>query len=405
MLTLLSISPAVTLICGFLLALALSFLLTGLIGRLCRRLGWLDQPSERRVHRVPVPRLGGVAIFLAFLLTALLVYWPGSLHEALVYIGFLPAALFITAVMAYDDVVGLPPGIKLGLQTVAVVLLILPGLVFGSAHEHGALISYVNNPLKIAHLLNAATLDIPLLLALPFTWFWTVGMMNTINFVDGLDGLAGGITMIASIVLMVVSVLLGQDLVAVLCGIFAGSVLGFLPHNWHPAKIFMGDSGAMFLGLTLAVLANIGGAKVATVLLLLGIPVLDVALVILQRLRGGRGAMHYDMRHLHHKLLSSGFSQRQIVLLYYSLTGFCGLLAVLALILPDALPLASSISIEGASLAHLIGLILVGLVMALILGIVLRRQRRQPRPLQSPRQSQGLSQPTPTPQGGGVRKG
>jgi UDP-GlcNAc:undecaprenyl-phosphate GlcNAc-1-phosphate transferase len=399
-LTLLSISPAVTLVCGFMLALGLSFLLTALIERLSRRLGWLDQPSERRVHSVPVPRLGGVAIFLAFLITALLVYWPDDRHETLVYIGFLPAALFITAVMAYDDVRGLPPGIKLGLQTVTVVILILPGLLFGTVQDHGAIISYVNNPLKIAHLLNSATLEIPLLLALPFTWFWTVGMMNTINFVDGLDGLAGGITMIASIILMVVSVLLGQYLVAVLCGIFAGSVLGFLPHNWHPAKIFMGDSGAMFLGLTIAVLANIGGAKVATVLLLLGIPVLDVALVILQRLRGGRAAMHYDMRHLHHKLLESGFSQRQIVLLYYSLTGFFGLLALLALILPDALPLASSISIEGASLGHLVGLVLVGLVMALILGIVIRRQRPK-----QPRQQSGFSQPTPTPQGGGIRKG
>ncbi|HLW00711.1 MAG TPA: MraY family glycosyltransferase [Ktedonobacterales bacterium] len=395
MLTLLGIPPAVTLLCGFALALVLSFLFTGLIGRLSRRMGWLDQPSERRVHRVPVPRLGGVAIFLAFVLTGLLVYWPGSLHEALAYAGFLPAALFITAVMAYDDVKGLPPGIKLGLQTVTVVILILPGLLFGNAQEHGAIIAFVHNPLHFANAKNVLSLNIPLLLALPFTWFWTVGMMNTINFVDGLDGLAGGITMIAAVALMVVSVLLGQYLVAVLCGIFAGSVLGFLPHNWNPAKIFMGDSGAMFLGLALAVLANIGGAKLTTVLLLLGIPVLDVALVILQRMRGGRGAMHYDMRHLHHKLLASGFTQRQIVLIYYSLTGFFGLLAVLALILPDAFPIVSNISIVGASLAHLIELVLVGLVMAIILGIVIRRHKpKQP----------VFSNPTPTPEGG-VRKG
>lgn len=397
MLTLLSIPPAVTLIGGFALALALSFLFTGLIGRLSRRLGWLDQPSERRIHQVAVPRLGGVAIFLAFVMTALLVYWPSTLHQALVYFGFLPAALFITAVMAYDDVRGLPPGIKLGLQTVTVVILILPGLLFGNAHEHGAIISFVHNPLHIANTQNVASLNIPLLLALPFTWFWTVGLMNTINFVDGLDGLAGGITMIAAVVLMVVSVLLGQYIVAVLCGIFAGSVLGFLPHNWNPAKIFMGDSGSMFLGLSLAVLANIGGAKVATVLLLIGIPVLDVALVIIQRLRGGRGAFHYDKRHLHHKLLESGFTPRQIVFIYYSLTGFFGLLAVLALILPDAFPFAFSISIAGASLAHLISLALVGLAMAVILGIVIRRHK--------PKQPQVFSNPTPTPESGGVRKG
>lgn len=398
MLTLLSLPPAVTLVCGFAFALALSYLLTGLIGRLSRRMGWLDQPSERRVHRVPVPRLGGVAIFLAFLITALLVYWPDTHHQALVYAGFLPAALFITAVMAYDDVRGLPPGIKLGLQTVAVIILILPGLLFGNLHEHGAIISFVHNPLHFDSTKNQANLDIPLLLALPFTWFWTVGLMNTINFVDGLDGLAGGITMIAAVVLMVVSVVLGQYVVAVLCGIFAGSVLGFLPHNWNPARIFMGDSGSMFLGLCLAVLANIGGAKVATVLLLIGIPVLDVALVIIQRVRGGRGAFHYDKRHLHHKLLESGFSQKQIVLLYYSLTGFFGLLAVLALILPDALPFLFSTTIVGASLAHLIELLLVVVAMAVILGIVIRRHPR-------PQKPQTFSSPTPTPQGGGVRKG
>lgn len=361
-------------------------------------MGWLDQPSERRIHRVPVPRLGGVAIFLAFLIAALLVYWPGNLHEALVYVGFLPAAIFITAVMAYDDVRGLPPGIKLGLQTVAVIILILPGLLFGGPNEHGAVISFIHNPLHIAATKNLTFLPIPLLLALPFTWFWTVGMMNTINFVDGLDGLAGGITMIASIILMVISALLGQYTVAVLCGIFAGSVLGFLPHNWNPARIFMGDSGSMFLGLSLAVLANIGGAKLATVLLLIGIPALDVALVIIQRLRGGRGALHYDKRHLHHKLLDSGFSQKQIVLLYYSLTGFFGLLAVLSLILPDALPFLFSITIVGASLAHLIGLVLVGVAMAIILGIILRRNR-------SAKDQKLFSNPTPTPEGGGIRKG
>lgn len=361
-------------------------------------MGWLDQPSERRVHTVPVPRLGGVAIFVAFLLTALLVYWPSTYHEALAYIGFLPAALFVTAVMAYDDIRGLPPGIKLGLQTITVVILILPGLLFGNAHEHGAILAFVHNPLYFADSQYTASLDIPLLLALPFTWFWTVGLMNTINFVDGLDGLAGGITILASVVLMVVSVILGQYLVAVLCGIFAGSVLGFLPHNWNPARIFMGDSGAMFLGLSLAVLANMGGAKLATLLLLIGIPVLDVALVIIQRVTGGRGAMHYDMRHLHHKLLESGFTPKQIVLIYYSLTGFFGLLAVLSLIPNNALPILSSVSIAGASLVHLIGLALVGLAMAFILGIVIRRHR--------PRHPQRVfSHPTPTPEGGGMRKG
>src|SRR5579871_4354844 len=390
---LLSLPPVVTLVVGFIVALALSLVLTARIRRLCQRMGWLDQPSERRVHVVPVPRLGGVAMFLAFVFTAALVYWPSGRHEMLVYEGFLPAALFISAVMAYDDIRGLPPGIKLGLQTVAVLILILPGLIAGSPNEYGAIITFIHNPL---HLSNAnIMIDVPLLVAIPFTWFWCVGMMNTINMADGLDGLAGGVTVINAIVQTIIALILRQYTVAVLCAIFAGSIFGFLKFNWHPAKIFMGDSGSMFLGLSLAVLANIGGAKLTTVLLLLGIPVLDVALVILQRMRGGRGAMHYDMRHLHHKLLASGFTQRQIVLIYYSLTGFFGLLAVLALILPDAFPIVSNISIVGASLAHLIELVLVGLVMAIILGIVIRRHKpKQP----------VFSNRTPTPEGG-VRKG
>ncbi|HEU5199490.1 MAG TPA: MraY family glycosyltransferase [Ktedonobacterales bacterium] len=380
---LLSLPPAVTLMVGFIVALALSLVLTARIGRLCRRMGWLDQPSERRVHVVPVPRLGGVAMFLAFVFTAVLVYWPFSPHETLVYEGFLPAALFITAVMAYDDIRGLPAGIKLGLQTVAVLILILPGLIAGTPNEYGAIITFIHNPL---HLSNAnITIDVPLLVAIPFTWFWCVGMMNTINMADGLDGLAGGVTAINAVVQVIIALLARQFAVAVLCAIFAGSILGFLRFNWHPAKIFMGDSGSMFLGLSLAVLANIGGAKLATVLLVMCIPVIDVAVVIFQRLRGGRAAMHYDKRHLHHKLLDSGFSQKQIILIFYGLTGFFGLLAILALVLPDAMPFFFSLRIAGASLAHMVGFGLGGLAMAIILGVVIRRQQKtQPLPVLPP---------------------
>ncbi|HEX6778579.1 MAG TPA: MraY family glycosyltransferase [Ktedonobacterales bacterium] len=383
-LTLLSLPPVVTLVCGFIIALALSLVLTARVGQLCRRLGWFDLPSERRVHVVPVPRLGGVAMFLAFIFTAAIVYWPSNLHEMLVYEGFLPAALFITGVMAYDDIRGLPPGIKLGLQTIAVLILILPGLIGGTDDEHGAIISFIHNPL---HLSNASiTIGVPLLLAIPFTWFWCVGMMNTINMSDGLDGLAGGVTAINAIVLTVVALILRQYAVAALSAIFAGSIFGFLRYNWRPAKIFMGDSGSMFLGLAMAVLANIGGAKLATVLLVMCIPVIDVAVVIFQRLRGGRAAMHYDKRHLHHKLLESGFSQMQIILIFYGLTGFFGLLAILALVLPDAMPFFFSLRIAGASLAHMVGFGLGGLAMAIILGVVIRRQQTtQPLPKLPPR--------------------
>jgi hypothetical protein len=164
----------------------------------------------------------------------------------------------------------------------------------------------------------------------PFTWFWIVGTMNTINWIDGVDGLAGGVVTITALVMAAISWLLGQPAAALLCAVLAGATLGFLPLNWHPARLFMGDSGAMFLGLALAVLANVGGAKLATILLLLGLPILDTARVITLRLRQGHSPLHFDRTHLHHRLLNGGLTQQQIVLLFYTMTGFFGAVAILA---------------------------------------------------------------------------
>ncbi|MGH2514297.1 MAG: MraY family glycosyltransferase, partial [Ktedonobacterales bacterium] len=191
----------------------------------------------------------------------------------------------------------------------------------------GTLIEVIHNPL-IAR--AGGHTFLALWIAVPFTIFWIVGMMNTINWVDGLDGLAGGVVTITAVVMAAISWLLGQHTAALLCAVLAGATLGFLPLNWHPARLFMGDSGAMFLGLALAVLANVGGAKLATMLLLLGLPILDTARVIVRRLRQGRSPLRFDRSHIHHRLLSGGFSQRQIAALFYVVTATFGAVTILA---------------------------------------------------------------------------
>ncbi len=338
-----------TLFIGAACAFLFSYLLTFVVRAVCLKKGWLDQPAERRVHTKAVPRLGGVAMFLAFLLASLLFYTPGygpndksqllfGLHissELVDYCLLIAAATLIVAVHAYDDVKGLNPWLKLLAQTLAVIIILAPGRTM----FHGMLLYTFNNPFYHSglpwsqdpqfHLFIQNTamswMAIPAVL---FTWFWIVGMMNTVNLIDGLDGLATGVVMISGLFITIISWQLGQDSIAVLSAIFTGAVLGFLPHNWNPARIFMGDSGSQFLGLTLAVLSIVGGAKVALALMVIGLPILDVAIVMMNRVRRGQNPLHYDRTHLHYRLLKTGLSVRQICYVFYALTLIFGVLAL-----------------------------------------------------------------------------
>ncbi len=350
-----------------LLTLALSF---GVM-RFCTWRGWLDMPSARRVHTRPVPRLGGVAIFLSFLVVSLMFFRPHSAHEGRVYAGLLVAAVLVVVVMAYDDVRGLPPLPRLGVQTLAALIVMFPG-------AQGTLIEVIHNPLIAA---NQSRTFLPLWIAVVFTWFWVVGMMNTVNWMDGSDGLAAGIITITASVMAAISWMLGQPGPALLCAILAGATLGFLPLNWHPARLFMGDSGAMFLGLSLAVLANVGGAKLATMLLLLGVPILDTARVIVRRMRRGRSPLHVDRSHLHHRLLAGGFTQRQIALLFYGVTAAFGGLTILAAYLQVHIHawgmrthLLPWLEVQTSEVPTLVGLALVAIVMGSILGLAIWRR-------------------------------
>ncbi len=378
-------------VCAFLLTYVLTF---GVIF-LCRKLGFFDAIEQRKIHKKPVPRLGGLGIFVAFLITSLLFYAPSLTtehaqmenifgytypKELVVYVLFLLASTLIVAVHAYDDVRGMKPLPKLIAQTCAVLLLLGPGF----RTFHGVLFFGVNNPFvhgivphnpalpwyqqpELTLFINHPDVSLLAIPAVLFTWFWIVGMMNAINFIDGLDGLASGIVAITGLFITIISWTLGQNSIAILAAIFTGSVAGFLPHNWNPAKIIMGDSGSQFLGIALAVLAVMGGAKFALILMILGIPILDIAWVMVNRMKRGQHPMkfdilylHYRHTHLHYRLLFGGLNARQICYILYSITFAFGLLAL-----------------KLSHLYKLVGFALVGLTMMALLLWSTQLQKKQ----------------------------
>lgn len=311
--------------------------LTYSIKALAEKLGIFDEPGTRKIHTKAVPRLGGVAIVLAFLIVTISYSLASPrLHfgtaQFLIFdqklIGVLLGAVILLVMGIIDDVRGIKPLFKLFWHLVAGVVVVAFGLT----------ISYIRLPAGFHIELTNLVLPINLFgLSFNFvvwsnllTVFWIVLMINTLNFLDGLDGLAGGVAVIAGISIFFLSLSLGQGAGALLALIFAGSVLGFLPWNFNPAKIFMGDSGSMFLGYLLAVLAVISGGKVATAFLVLGLPVLDVVWVALRRILSGKSPFQADKFHLHHRLIDIGLTQRQAVLILYFISAVFGTVAVFA---------------------------------------------------------------------------
>jgi len=263
-------------------------------------------------------------------------------------------ATIVVAVMFVDDLVGIRPLPKLAAQVAAAIIVVLPRL---RDEAHGIVIEQFNAPF-------IGTVSLPLGAALAFTVFWIVGMMNTVNWADGIDGLAASIALIASIILFLHTYYRPsgdpQFTISLLAIALAGSVIGFLPHNWHPSRIIMGDCGAMFLGFALATISIIGGAKIATALLAMGVPILDVAWVIVFRIVNGRSPASADRGHLHHRLLDAGLSQPQVVACFAGLTAAFGALAL-------ALPTRE---------AKMGALLIMGVVVLLIMIILARRAPR-----------------------------
>jgi UDP-N-acetylmuramyl pentapeptide phosphotransferase/UDP-N-acetylglucosamine-1-phosphate transferase len=338
---LLIIMPILTiaiLISTFAAAFAITGLLVPPVMRLCERRGWLAQPGGRRLHAGPTPHVGGIAIYGGFVLTLLGTFafntlLPRSQFEQLRLALLLAGGTLIFLVMWLDDVRDLPPLPKLIVQALAGLIAVGPYLwdhtrdadVLGNLTEaHGIVLT----AFKFPFLSQISLWDISPWVAIAATVFWIGWMTNTINWSDGIDGLAAGISLIAALALAFNALRqpLPQVTIAMLPLALAGACAGFLLFNFPPARIFMGDSGAEFLGYTLGVSAIIGGAKLATVLLVLGVPILDVAWLIISRLLSGRSPAHSGRDHLHLRLRDLGFSTRQIVIFYYALSASFGLL-------------------------------------------------------------------------------
>lgn len=291
-----------------------TILLTPLAAAVGRRVGLVDKPRPGELAKRPTPRSGGYGLIAAFLVSvaATLAIEPRDPLELARLLGLIVGVLFVLPIAIFDDARRLGPFAQLAGQIGLAVLVMAFGLTINSiANPFGGLVV------------------LPAIVAIPFTLFWVVGMVNTLNWVDTMDGLAAGVTAIAALVLFVRSVSLGQYTIAVLPLALAGVCLGFLRYNFEPARIFMGTSGSTFLGFTLAVLAVIGGAKIATAAFVLGLPILDVGMVILYRsLRGRSPFVGGDDAHLSHRLVARGFSIRRITLTIYAVCAIGGGLAM-----------------------------------------------------------------------------
>ncbi len=307
-------STEISLALVFAVAWVAAFLFTFLARAAGYRAGMVDNPRPGEVQKRPFPRTGGYAIYFAFIAAVLVgtQLIPRSEQESWRLTGVLLGSVAILPLAIMDDRRRLSPLPQLLGQIVIASVPVAFGVVADS----------IQTPFW-------GVIPLPAWLVVPFTLLWIVGMINTINLVDVMDGLAAGIATIAALVLFARSVFdFGQYDIAILPLALAGCCLGFLPHNWNPAKIIMGSSGALLLGYGLAIMSIMGGAKVATALLVLGVPIADVAWVIVRRLASGRSPMKGgDQRHLPQRLLLAGMSTRQIVLSFYLLCALFGVAA------------------------------------------------------------------------------
>jgi UDP-GlcNAc:undecaprenyl-phosphate GlcNAc-1-phosphate transferase len=306
-------------------AALISLLITPLVRRLAIRLDNVDRPDARRVNQRPVPRGGGIGVAIAFLAVAAGLLWAND-QLALVpvprtidpteLVALLVGGAAATIIGVLDDTLQLRARWQLLGQVALAAFAIALGVT----------VTFINNPF------GSGNIQLTGLYAVGFTMVWIIGMINSINFIDGLDGLSSGIGFIAAVTLGVLSLTpqIGQPFIALLCFVLAGALLGFLRWNFHPAVIFQGTSGVMFLGFTLAVLAILGTAKVVVALLVLGVPIIDTFWVIVRRLSGGHSPFTPDRGHIHHRLLDLGLSHRSTVLLIYALCTTLGVVSLLA---------------------------------------------------------------------------
>jgi len=309
---------------AFVISLVVVLILTPIVNRIGHMTGYVDQPNERKIHKRPMVRLGGVAIFMGFVIALVTVWLLGAFgippyeKEWEVW-GVVIGALFFFIIGLADDLFSLSPASRLFLQTVVASL----------SWYWGVRVDFLSLPF-VGGLFDLGWFS------LPITIIWLVGMTNAINWIDGVDGLAAGVAGISAVILLIVSLFVGQQAAgaALIAAALAGGCLGFLRYNFNPAKIFMGDGGSYFIGFTLAGVGVIGLVKsfaVTAILLpylILAVPIVDMSVVIISRLSQGSSPFRADKRHLHHRLLNAGVSQRMTVLFIYALTLWVGSLAL-----------------------------------------------------------------------------
>lgn len=294
------------------LAALVAFTITPSVSVLAHKIGAIDVPRDnRRMHKKPIPRIGGLAIFAGFVV-ATLVFCEMTPELIAIYVG----GLIIVAVGVIDDVSPINAWLKLAAQIVVALVAVSQGVVLEYINFFGTYIHFG-------------------VLSIPITVLWIVGLTNAINLIDGLDGLACGVSAICSMSLLLVMLLKGETAVAMLTAVLVGACIGFLPFNSNPAKIFMGDTGALFLGYTLAVISVSGVFKMHTViafvipLSIFGLPLLDTTFAFTRRILHGRSPFSADRGHLHHKLIDLGFNQKQSVRILYAICAILGTSAIM----------------------------------------------------------------------------
>jgi UDP-GlcNAc:undecaprenyl-phosphate/decaprenyl-phosphate GlcNAc-1-phosphate transferase len=334
-------------------AAVISFACTPLAKKIAYNVGAIDVPKdERRVHQKPIPRLGGLAIFISFTLCSLY-FLKLDKH----IIGMLFGATIIVAMGIVDDTKPLKPLHKLLFQIAAAVVLI----VFD--------VTVKNITVPFAQVNESAYVGY---FGIPITILWVVGITNAVNLIDGLDGLACGISLISALTLFGVAIISEREIAVMLTAILAGACLGFLPFNFNPASIFLGDTGAQFLGFILAAISISGAIKSATAvvvavpILALGLPIYDTLFAMVRRKINNRPIMEADRGHLHHRLLDLGLNQRQVVFIMYSISAILGTTSIVAMVLSTK-----------KSFALLIVICSVILSMAIELGLFNRKNKTQ----------------------------
>jgi len=297
-------------------AMLVSFLMTPLVKTFAHKVGAVDVPKDnRRMHKHPIPRMGGLAIFLGFLFSTLIfVELTGEVK------GMLLGAVIIVVLGIFDDIYALGAKFKFLVQIIAALVAVMAG----------NRIEVISNP----NVFSSNPWWQLGILAVPVTVIWIVAVTNSVNLIDGLDGLACGVSTISSMTMLVIAMVVSDGEVALLMAALAGACIGFIPYNLNPAKIFMGDTGSTFLGFVLAVVSIQGLFKFYTIVsfvvpfLILGLPIFDTCFAFIRRIAHGQSPMQADRSHVHHRLIDMGLSQKQAVAVLYVISAILGMSAV-----------------------------------------------------------------------------